>query len=192
MAKTEDSELVRAAAGLEHDLRRLEELSAAVRKIRLHNEKSITRAARELNEALEQPERLAQGLKLLAEAMAHLQERQEAALNPLSIRAAEIQARAAKLNEYVQHFAVLAAQAADASKLLQTAQGQNGPDTPPDEERSQTLAEVDQRLVAIVEGARSLAESARTDDLPDFARDADALKQRIQALRERLKAAVLH
>jgi chromosome segregation ATPase len=190
MAKTEDSELVRAAAALEQDLRRLEELSAAVRKIRLHNEKSITRAARELNEALEQPERLAGGLKLLAEAMAHLQERQEAALNPLSVRAAEIQARAAKLNEYVQHFAALGAQAADASKLLQTAQGAT--DALPDEERSQTLAEVDQQLSSIVEGARALAESARTDDLPDFARDADALKQRIQALRERLKAAVLH
>jgi chromosome segregation ATPase len=192
MAKTEDSELVRAAAALEQDLRRLEELSAAVRTIRLHNEKSITRAARELNEALEQPGRLAQGLKLLAEAMAHLQERQEAAMNPLSVRAAEIQARAAKLNEYVQHFAALGAQTADASKLLQTAQGPDAAEALDDETRSHTLAEVDERLTSIVEGSRALAESARGDDLPDFARDADALKQRIQALSERLKAAVIH
>src|SRR5882672_11831892 len=110
MAKAEESELVNAAALLEQNIQKLEELSASVRKIRLHNEKSITRAARELNEALGQPERLAEGLGLLAKAMEHMQARQEAALGPLKVRAVEIQARAALLTDYVQRFTALGAQ----------------------------------------------------------------------------------
>lgn len=187
MTKTDDSELVRAAAHLEQVLHKLEELCSAVCKMRLHNERSITRAARELNEALQQPERLGEGLKLLAAAMGRLQERQEAALTPLAVRATEIQSRAALLNDYVQRFAALGAQAADTSKVLQTAQG---PDGEPAGSPEGVLDDVDQRLTAIMEGARSLAESARAEDLPDFARDADALKQRAQALRARLKGAI--
>jgi chromosome segregation ATPase len=187
MTKTDDSELVRAAAHLEQVLRKLEELSQAVCKMRLHNERSITRAAQELNLALEQPARLAEGLKLLADAMGRLQARQEAALTPLAARAQEIQSRAARLTEYGERFAALGAQAAETSKVLQTAQGEGGVS---EGAPGAVLEDVDQRLTAIMNGARGLADSARAEDLPDFARDADALKQRVQALRARLKGAL--
>ncbi len=70
MSKAEgsQSELGRAAEAVERGLARLEELSASVCKMRLHSEKSIARATRELEEALAQPERLADGLRRLAEA----------------------------------------------------------------------------------------------------------------------------
>lgn len=190
MAKAEESPLVAAATLLERDLQKLEELSSAVCKMRLHNERSIARAARELNVALEQPDRLAQGLRLLAEAMGRLQERQQAALVPLGVRAAEIQARAALLNDYIGRFAALGTEAAETSQLLQSIELTEAPEGTSNGVRAGKLAEADQRLAAIVDGARELAEAARNDDLPDFVRDADALKQQIQALRGRLKVAV--
>lgn len=67
MTKPDDSQLVRAAAHLEQVLRKLEELSLAVCKMRLHDERSVTRAARELNLALEQPGQLATGTSFSAE-----------------------------------------------------------------------------------------------------------------------------
>jgi hypothetical protein len=177
------SELVQAADALEHDMRRLEELSASVRKIRLHNEKSITRAARELQDALQQQEKLAQGLIQLGQAMARMQQRQEAAIEPLAARALEIQDRATRLDEQMHRFAELGARAGEASRLLQSlSQTETGTTADP----GPVLADVDERLDAIVSEAKALVETAQADDLSDVAREADALKQRVQSTRARL------
>lgn len=172
------SGLVRAGQALEEELQKLEALSRSVQKIRLHNEKSISLAARELNEALRQPERLTESLGLLAAAMARMQERQQAALEPLAPRALEIRERAEKLGGYMQRLAALGAGAGEAARMLEAAD---------ESERSAALGEVEARLTAITDGARSLAEAARSDDLPDVARDVDAFKQSIGALRSRLR-----
>src|SRR5262249_30372261 len=99
MAKGEKDvpELVRAAEALEGELVRLETLSRSVRKIHLDSEKSISRAAKELNEALTLPDRLAAGLRGLAAAMERMQARQQAALEPLAARATDIQQRIQRL-----------------------------------------------------------------------------------------------
>jgi hypothetical protein len=44
------------------------------------------------------------------------------------------------------------------------------------------------RLGTIAEGAKALVEGARADDFPEIAREADALRQRVTALRARLQA----
>lgn len=175
----DSSDLVAAARALEEDIRKLEELSRSVVKIRLHNEKSISRAARELQGALAQPGRIAEDLQQLALAMVRLQERQQAALEPLATRAVEIEQRTAKIGEYMQRFVALGGEAAEASKLLQEVGSGNDP--------SRIFSEVEGRLTHITEGARSLAAEALSDDLPDIARDVDALKQSVGALRGKLK-----
>lgn len=174
----DSSELVSAAQALEDDLRRLEELSRSVLKIRLHNEKNISRAARDLNEALLQPERLAGGLRVLAAAMARMQERQQAVLEQLAVRAVEIQQRATKLGEYMQRLASLGAEAGEAAKVLQSVAYEG--------DRTLVFGEVEARLTAITDAARSLAEEAHSDDLPEVAREVDTFKQKIGALRGRL------
>jgi hypothetical protein len=190
MAKVGDdsSELVRAAETIEADLARLEELSAAACKMKLHTEKSIVRAAQALSEALEQPAKLADGLKLFGEAMLHTQARQEAALGPLAARAVEIRDRGEKLAAHMQAFAALGVRANDATKLLQAsgAESTNGGSPNVTEE---TFAEVDRLLSEIVEQGRTLSEAAKVDEMPEVARDADALKQRIQSIRGKLKTA---
>src|SRR6478609_11537302 len=85
------SPLLQAATLLETELLRLESLSRGARKIPLTTEKNIVRAAKELEQALALPERLGGGLQALAHAMATLQARQQAALEPLAAFATEIQ-----------------------------------------------------------------------------------------------------
>jgi hypothetical protein len=168
-------ELVRAAETLETELANLEALSGAVQRIRLDSEKNIARAARELAEALELPERLARGLTALGEAMRHMQARQSAALEPLAGRASDIQERKRRLDEHMEKFAALGQMAGDASKLLQSGATDQ-----------LVVGDVRAKLAMLGDDAKALFESARADDFPDVAREADALAKRVTALVRRL------
>jgi hypothetical protein len=172
------SELVRAAEALETELANLEALSGTIQRIRLDSEKNIARAAHELSEALELPERLAQGLAGLAAAMQHMQARQSAALEPLTGRASAIQARKRRLDEHMEKFAALGQMAGDASKLLQAGT-----------KDQLVVGDVRARLAALGDDAKALFEAARADDFPDVAREADALAKRVTALLRRLEGA---
>ena len=175
------SELGRAAATLESELGGLEALSRSVRKIRLNSEKNLARAAKELNEVLALPARLAEGLQALAAAMAGMQARQQAALEPLAAFADDIQRRMQRLAEHMQAFAALGTLAGEVTALIQASDGEA--------ERTALLARVDGKLEELARGARSLFEAAHGDDFPEVAREADALKQRAAALRRKLDGA---
>jgi uncharacterized coiled-coil DUF342 family protein len=168
--------LLRAATSLETELQRLEALSRAARKIPLTTEKNIARAAKELQEALTLPERLAAGLQQLASAMATMQGRQQAALEPLATFASEIQQRHQRLLEHMQAFAALGSAAAEVTARIQGGEG----------ERAAVLSDVDAQLGRLADNARALFDAARAEDFPELAREADALKQRAAALRRRL------
>jgi len=170
-------ELVRAAEALEEELVRLEVLSRAIQKLRLDSEKSIAKAAKELNEALAVPERLAAGLQGLAAAMQQMQQRQQAALEPLAASASEIQQRMARLGEHMQAFAALGKAAAEVTALLQAET----------DDQATQFERARAELSQIGDGARTLFEASRADGFPDVARDAEALKQRVVALRRKLE-----
>jgi len=193
MAKTVNArpDLVTAAEAVEDDVRRLEELSAAARRVRLNTEKNIARAARELQETMEQQERLALGLRAFGEVMVRMQERQQAALEPLGARAGEIQDRMNLLSEHMHRFGALGVQASEVAKLLQSlpsvqAANSEGSSGVNPAAQASALIDVDERFTALVEQAKALAESARLEDFPEIFREADALKQKIHAMRGRL------
>ena len=173
------TEIVRAAEELEEELAKLETISRAARKNRLDSEKSIVRAAKELSEALALPERLAAGLRSLGLAMQQMEARQQAALEPLAAYALEVQARMKKLEEHMRAFAALGKAAGEATARLQAAG-----------DRGELVESAKIELSGIAEGARVLFEAARADDFPDVAREADALKQRVTALRRKLDGAL--
>jgi hypothetical protein len=176
-ANHEASDLVSAAEALENELLKLEALSKSVRKLRLSSEKTISRAAKELGEALALRDGLADGLQALAAAMARMQARQTLALEPLASFAGELQGRMLKLREHMTGFGALGKAAGEVTALLQSE----------DTERSAVLAAADAQLTQIADGARALFDAAHADDFPEVAREADALKQRIAALRRRLE-----
>ena len=168
-------ELVRAAEAVEDELVKLEMLSRTIRKIRLDSEKNITRAAKQLTEVTDLPEQLTARLGTLAAAMQTMQARQHAALEPLAAFANELQARMRKLGEHMQAFAALGEAAGEVTALLQS-----------ETERPVVVEHVKAELGKLAAGAKSLFEAARDDDFPDVARQADALKQRVSALRAKL------
>lgn|SRR5581483_10078565 len=169
------SEIVAAAAALEDEIGRLEAISRSVRKIRLNGEKNIARAASELGETLALPERLAQRLQAVAAAIAHMQERQQAALEPLAATAVEIQRRTQRLEEHMQSFSALGKTAGEVSALLEAGSGDPS-----------NVARAEAQLRELSERARALFEAARADDFPEIAREADVLKQRMAAMSRRL------
>jgi chromosome segregation ATPase len=173
----EPSALVSAARALESELVNLESIARAARKIPLTSEKNITRAAKELEEALTLPDRMAAGLQALASAMATMQTRQQAALEPLAALAAQIQARHRRLSEHHEAYAALGRAAAEITARIQSAE--SGP--------AAVSRDVDAQLSRIVADAKALFDAARADDFPELAREADAVKQRASSLRRRLE-----
>jgi len=171
----EPSALLRAASLLETELLQLESISRQARKIPLTTEKNIARAAKELEEALTLPERLAAGLSALAQAMATMQGRQQAALEPLAAFASEIRQRRERMLEHMRAFAALGTAAAELTARIQSGG-----------ERAATLADADEQLARIASDARALFELSHSEDFPELAKEADALKQRALALRRRL------
>jgi len=170
-------EIVRVAEDLESEVARLEAIAWAAKKARLDSEKNIVKAAGELKEAIAMPARLAERLQALSAAMAHMQERQQAALEPLATFAATIQQRTAKLGQHMEAFAALGSAAGEVSAALATAG--DASDEP-------ARAAADARMQDITDAARALFEAARDDDFPEIAREADVLKQRMASLRRRL------
>jgi hypothetical protein len=177
MTKSDDlvPELVQAARALEEAVEQLEAHSRSVRKIRLSTGKNIARAATELSETLSLPERMGERLQAVATALGRMQERQQAALAPLSELAVEVQRRTQLLGTHMKSFEALGSAAGEVNTILSASGGDRA-----------GLAQAEARLQEISDGARALFEAARADDFPEIAREADVLKQRMSALRKRL------
>jgi hypothetical protein len=194
MAKSgeQPSDFLRCAEAVEREVRRLEELSRAACRIKLGTEKGIGRAARELQQTLAQQERLSAELRRFAEVMVEMQSRQQAALEPLSARALEIQSRMTRLSEHMQRFGALGAQASDTANALRDVAGasREAPGSSHGAQQASALIGVDEQFRSLLDQAKSLVESAEEEEFPDIAREADALRQRVQALRGRLSELV--
>jgi hypothetical protein len=169
------SEIVSAAQELEDELARLEALSRSTRKMRLTSDKNLARAASELQETMAIPDRLAERLQTVSAALVRMQQRQQAALEPLAAFAIELQQRAELLSNHMQAFGALGQAAGEVNEQLAAARGDRA-----------AFAKAEARLAEISEQARALFEAARGDDFPDIAREADVLKQRMAALSKRL------
>ncbi len=181
MPKSDIPELVAAAQTIENDQRRLEELADGLGKTKLQSEKTIGRAARELQSALEQQEQLALSLRALGEAMGRMQERQQSAVAKLGARAVEIQTRRTRLSELMLRYAALGSRAAELLESMSTSLEA--------EDKSAAVSGADAKLVVVVDEASALAKDAREEDFTELAHEADVLKQKFHAVRVQLGAA---
>jgi hypothetical protein len=192
MTKKEESpEIVTAANAIERDLARLEELSHSVEKMKLTNEKSIDRARRTLQEALAQQEALATGLRVLGEAMVHMQQRQQVAVERLAARAVEIQNQAARVSEHMTRFAELGAKAAEATRMLQELPppyGAGDPALAQNADPPAQLLKIEELLGALADECKALTASADMSELGEISREAHSLRQRLEAARARINS----
>lgn len=171
------SELVDAALAIEEELSGLEEVAASLETTKLGTQKSIQRAARQLQTATERQGTLADRLNALARAMMGLQDRQNKAVTRLATFAESLRARNERMNELMQTYATLGARAAEIAEQL-------GKADPAGMQRA--LEEIRPKLSEIVEGAKALSTAAEAEELVEIAREANALKQKLQSMLTRL------
>jgi hypothetical protein len=189
MKKSDAPEIVQIAELIESELSLLEDAARQANNLRLHNERALEKAGRALQEGLKQQEALGAGLRAFSEAMGRMAQRQQGAIDKLAKRAHEIQAQMVRMAEHMERFAALGAKAAEATSILQAMPPPYGsgaaPETPsagPPEE----LLKVDVLLAAVATEAKALAASADEADLSDVAREAGALRQRVDSARSQL------
>jgi hypothetical protein len=178
--ETTTSALAAAAAALESELSRFEELAETARKIPLTSEKNIDRAARATTEAAARQEAVIAQVQALVAAIGDARQRQQATSEVLLARAQEIQARSEELGEILKRFASLGVEA----RGINEAVGQLA---------SIDRARIGAELVGIrakMDGAIDLAQSVAKDalekELADIARHADQMRQQILAAKNKL------
>jgi len=178
--ETTTSALAAAAAALESELSRFEELAETARKIPLTSEKNIDRAARATTEAAARQEGVIAQVQALVAAIGDARQRQQATSEVLLARAQEIQARSEELGEILKRFASLGVEA----RGINEAVGQLA---------SIDRARIGEELVGIrakMDGAIDLAQGVAKDalekELADIARHADQMRQQILAAKNKL------
>jgi flagellar biosynthesis/type III secretory pathway chaperone len=189
MKKQEDPEIVQVAEAIERELCALEDAARSAENIRLHNERSLEKAGKALQQALKQQEALAAGLQALTQAMGRMANRQQVAINRLAERAREIQAQTERLSDHMNRFAQLGAKATEATRILQALPPPYGTGEPHDPPRSgppEELTQVDMLLAVVSAEAKALAHSADEADLADIAKEAGSLRQRVDSARTQL------
>jgi len=182
-----ESELALAAAAVDQELRRFEQLSAAARRVPLNSQKNLERAARATQEAAESQERVGVQLHALIAAINAARDRNQATSDAIQARAREIQERQSELAELLRRFASIGEEAGVINGLVQSiatkpADGSpNGSGGP-----AAQLQEVLDRMARVVEDARRMTEAAEAAGMVDLARQADALRQMVLAARNKV------
>jgi SMC interacting uncharacterized protein involved in chromosome segregation len=182
------SAFLRSAETVEKEMSRLETLSRAARRSQLNTEKSIARAARDLQQAMAQQERLARELRAFGEGMLQMQSRQQSAMSVLAEQALELQKRVASLTEHMQRYQALGMKANEVATALRalTSEATSEPNgATHDRAHVLTPVEIETRFRELLDETKALVDSARAEDFPEVASESDALKQRLLALSAR-------
>lgn len=184
----EPGELTEAARALERDLLRFEELAEAARKAPLDTRKGIERAAKATSEAAEAQQRVGAALGALIAAIASARERNEAIARALSENGQEIRRRAEQLGELFQRFAALGEEGKQINLLVQDVAARQRAAASPEQLCEVVLAmdDIDGRMARLGDDARALAAASSAAGIVDIAEQADAMRQQIAALRNKV------
>jgi chromosome segregation ATPase len=172
---------------LDRELRRFEELSESIEHASFNSEKNVARASHTLREIAEVGEALQTRLGAMVAVIAGFRDKQEALANAVQIKALELQERTKTLESLLVKYRTLGEDARDLNEHLRSLSSDKaeseGVGSSPVFSHLQQLGEKIGHLAA---GAQSLFEQAQADDFPDVARQADALRQQLQAVRNKL------
>jgi len=183
MSKKPDAVLVKAATLLDDELSHFEGLLQEL-KAPVNSEKALQRARQRLEECSACEEKLAEHLRAFALAMQVMQARQQECMQLLNERAEGLQARLLDRNALVQRINQLGQKAGQVSDPI-SALAEPAWESPTPELLS-SVAEMSARLESVIAEAAAVATSAKESDWADVARDADALKQQLTAVRGKL------
>jgi chromosome segregation ATPase len=176
---------VEVATELDDEVTTFETLTARVAKLDLGSHKEIMRAAELLGQAAESHKRFLDHLRALIESIDDVRSRQNLSAEALSAHATRLDERRLTYEALQQRFSSIGVDAHEVNALIQQSVGADSP-----EDRDQKLArlrEARERLNGSVESARTLVADARRAELSDLERQADAMRQQLQALAKKIQ-----
>ncbi len=183
-----EGDLGQAAAALQRELQRFEELAAAAGRAPLDTRKAIERAAKATTEAASGQERVDLALGGLVQAITAARERHEANAAALQARGEEIRLRAAEFAALFDRYSALGEEGASINQLVQDAAARQREATTPEGTRALVAAIVDieERMSRLATSARELGQEATLASIADLAQQADSLRQQVAAARNKL------
>jgi len=161
-----------AAAALEAELRRFEQVAELAARLELKSQKNLERAARAAQDAGEAQGRVAERVRALVEEIARARERQEDQAKHLELRAQQIRSRRELLDALLARFAQLGNEAAEVNALLMKGGG---------------VDEAEERLGRVASSAEELLRDAERDGFEDAVRQAESVRHQSLSARNKLK-----
>jgi hypothetical protein len=184
-SKKDPSPLVAAAAALEAELLRWQDIVDEAERLEVTSEKQLGRAKVLLESCGECEKTLAQSLHAFVTAMQSVQDKQRACMERTIGAAKNVQERVAVRSGLLERFADLGRRAAEVNgpvgAVMEAIQKEAKPD-----ELVGPLKEVAEKTDEVVTAAESVAKEAREAEWLDIAREADALKQQIQSVKNKV------
>lgn len=182
--------LTLATAELEAEILHYEQTSASLDKLPLNSEKTLQRARKVLEECAAHQERLAVLLPAFAQAMQAAQARQQACMNVTAEGTQRIKTRFEERVVLLERIAALGQRAQAINEPVTAILGRDsGQGDPAAEALLRSLDEVGALTEAVIAEADELARAANASEWVDIARDAEALKQQLQAARNKVLVA---
>jgi hypothetical protein len=183
MDKKDETPLTDAACRIEEELSRFERLLLDLSRP-VSTEKTLQRARMSLEECSQSEERLAAHLTAFAQAIQGIQQRQQRCMESLAERVCRVQERHADRSALIERMAQLGLRTSEISKPIVSLQESAWSAVTP--ELLASVSEVSARLEEAIGEAAQISSSARASDWSDLSRDADTLKQQLQAVRNQV------
>jgi len=174
--------LAEVAASFERELERFEQLASTLVQQGVTSEKTLQRARVGLESCAECERVLAAKLGAFVEAMQAFQERQQRCMASVLESAHLIEARHKARQVLLERVAELGRRAGDVTVPMEKL-GQDSADAT---RLLGSMQDIGAELDAVIAEAGVVVGAAHGDDWPDIARDVEALKQRLQAARNKL------
>jgi chromosome segregation ATPase len=170
---------------VDEELRAYDELARDAQRIEIDGEKSIARAARMLEDATKRQPAIQEKLRALVGEIEAARLQQQKSLDTLVEVSQSLQARATQYSELMDRFAELG-EAAKGVNSLTTALSARRSEGAHEGELLAGLQELELRMNTVVERAESLAHDAEQYGWPEIARQADAVRQQVNAAKNKL------
>jgi hypothetical protein len=180
--------LVAAATALDDELRAFDEIARQAKEQKMNSQKTLSRTAAILTESVNARGRLEAGVRRLVAEIAGAQKRQEASSEVLVEVAAELERRTKNREELLARFAGLGTTAARVNATaadLATRRQEGAVET----ELLELLRDIQEQMTGVAAEAEALTETAEKDGWPEIARQADAIRQQVNAVKGKLAAA---
>jgi hypothetical protein len=176
--------LVLAAAAVDDELRAYDDLAGEAKRARIDSAKTLERAARMIQESTSRNETVHEKLRELATQIEAARLRQVDSLGVLLEAARHVQARTEQYDALLKRFAALGESAREVNALAMELDAKRQ-----ETELPEGLGKVDEAMAKVVTDAEALAAIAGEQGWDDLERQADAARQQVLVVKNKLAAA---